>query len=124
MKLLLDTQVALWWLQGDPRLRQPARDLMASHPCLLSIASLWEVAIKHRLGKLPIAPDALRDHMLAAGATLLAIRDIHVIETGRLPPVHEDPFDRLIIAQAKLEGLVAISADAAWSGYGIALERP
>ncbi len=50
--------------------------------------------------------------------------DAHAIETGKLPGIHEDPFDRLMIAQAKLEGLVAVSADAAWSNYGIALERP
>lgn len=59
--------------------------------------------------------------MLAAGATLLPVTDGHAIETSRLPAIHEDPFDRLLIAQARLEGMVAVSADAAWSGYDIAL---
>lgn len=124
MKLLLDTQVAIWWLQGDARLRIPARELISRNPCFLSVASLWEVAIKHRLGKLPVPPDLLRDCMLSAGASLLLFTDAHAIETGKLPGIYEDPFDRLMIAQAKLEGLVAVSADAAWSNYGIALERP
>lgn len=121
MKLLLDTQIALWWLQGNPRLRPTTRELIAATPCFVSVASIWEVAIKHRLGKLPIDPALFRDQMLAAGATLLPVTDGHAIETSRLPAIHEDPFDRLLIAQARLEGMVAVSADAAWSGYDIAL---
>jgi len=124
VKLLLDTQIMLWWLLGDSRLRQQTRELMGTSACVVSVASIWEVAIKHRLGKLAVDPVSFRDESLAAGATLLAINDAHVIETGRLPGIHEDPFDRLIIAQARTEALVAVSSDARWSEYGIPLQRP
>lgn len=124
MKLLLDTQIMLWWLLGDSRLRQDTRTLIATTPCLVSVASIWEVAIKHRLGKLPIDPVTFRDHCQAAGASLLTINDTHAIETARLPAIHEDPFDRLIIAQARIENVVAVSSDERWSEYGIALRRP
>jgi PIN domain nuclease of toxin-antitoxin system len=124
VKLLLDTQIMLWWLLGDSRLRQETRDLMGTSACVVSVASIWEVAIKHRLGKLAVDPASFRDESLAAGATLLAINDAHVIETARLPGIHSDPFDRLIIAQARIEGLVAVSSDGRWSEYGIPLQRP
>jgi len=124
VKLLLDTQIMLWWLLGDSRLRQETRELMGTSACVVSVASIWEIAIKHRLGKLAVDPVSFRDETLAAGATLLAIDDAHVIETGRLPGIHEDPFDRLIIAQARTEALVAVSSDGRWSEYGIALQRP
>jgi len=124
VKLLLDTQIMLWWLLGDSRLRQETRDLMGTSACVVSVASIWEVAIKYRLGKLSVDPASFRDESLAAGATLLAINDTHVIETARLPGIHSDPFDRLIIAQARIEGLVAVSSDGRWSEYGIPLQRP
>jgi len=124
MKSLLDTQIMLWWLLGDQRLRDETREFLVSTPCMVSIASIWEVAIKNRLGKLAIDPIRFRDESLAAGAVLLGIHDEHVTETGRLPGIHEDPFDRLLIAQARIENLVVISSDARWSGYDIALRRP
>ena len=96
---------------------------MATNACVVSVASIWEVAIQHRLGKLAADPARFRDEILAAGATLLGVNDAHVIETGRLPGIHEDPFDRLIIAQARTETLVAVSSDGRWSEYGILLER-
>jgi PIN domain nuclease of toxin-antitoxin system len=124
MTLLLDTQIMLWWLLGDARLRKETRELIASTHALVSVASVWEVAIKHRSGKLPVDPVSFRDECLGAGATLLEIKDLHVIETGRLPGIHEDPFDRLIIAQARTEGMVAVSSDARWAQYDVALRRP
>ena len=124
MRLLLDTQIMLWWLLGDARLGQQTRELMTTTACMVSVASVWEVAIKHRLGKLSVDPVTFRDQSLDAGASLLMINDAHVIETGCLPGFHEDPFDRLIIAQARTEGLMAVSADAVWSEYSVALRRP
>jgi PIN domain nuclease of toxin-antitoxin system len=121
---MLDTQVMLWWLLGDQRLRRGTRELMATTACMISLASIWEVAIKHRLGRLPIDSVRFRDQSLAAGIALLLINDGHVIETGRLPDVHEDPFDRLIIAQARTEGLMVVTADKRWSDYSVALHRP
>ena len=68
MKLLLDTQVMLWWLLGETRLRPETRELIASRPCVVSVASIWEVSIKHRLGKLPIDPAIFRDGCAACHA--------------------------------------------------------
>jgi PIN domain nuclease of toxin-antitoxin system len=124
MRLLLDTQVMLWWLLGDQRLRRETRDLMATTACMISVASIWEVAIKHRIGKLSIDPVTFRDHSLAAGGSLLEIKDAHAIETAKLPGFHEDPFDRLIIAQARVEGAAVVSSDTRWSEYSVALHRP
>ncbi|WFN60559.1 type II toxin-antitoxin system VapC family toxin [Synechococcus sp. CCFWC 502] len=113
----------LWWLLDDPRLRPVTRVLMTATPCVVSVASIWEVAIKHHLGKLPVAPALFRDQSLAAGASILPVLEGHVIETAELPPVHGDPFDRLLIAQARLEGLMAVSSDAHWCGYDLTLHR-
>lgn len=124
MRLLLDTQVMLWWLLGDPRLHAPTRRRIASTPCAVSVASIWEVSIKHRLGKLPVDPTTFRDACVEAGATVMPISDTHVIASGRLPDVHADPFDRLLIAQALVERCTAVSSDSRWKGYGLDLIRP
>lgn len=124
MRLLLDTQVMLWWLLGDNRLRAETVELIGRTPCVVSIASLWEVSIKHRLGKLPVDPTTFRDACLDAGASLMSITDAHVIESDRRPDIHGDPFDRLLIAQALVENCTAVSSDERWAGYGIALRRP
>ena len=121
MRLLLDTQVAIWWLIGSRRLGGPAQKMLADSACVLSVASVWEVAIKHRLGKLSVAPAQFRDHMLAAGAELLMVSDTHAIETVALPRHHDDPFDRMLIAQARVEKLRAVSADMAWQHYALDL---
>ena len=123
MRLLLDTQVMLWWLLDDPRLKPATRGLITQNPCLVSVASVWEVAIKHRLGKLPVAPNCFRDNAIASGAALLPVLDSHAIETSELPGVHDDPFDRLLIAQARIEGLMAVSADHQWTHYDVSLHR-
>ena len=119
--LLLDTQVAIWWLVGSRRLGGPARKLLAESACVLSVASVWEVAIKHRLGKLSVGPALFRDRMIAAGAELLMVSDTHAIETAALPRHHDDPFDRMLIAQARVEKLRAVSADKAWRDYELDL---
>ncbi|MFL2513296.1 MAG: type II toxin-antitoxin system VapC family toxin [Synechococcus sp.] len=123
MRCLLDTQVMLWWLLDDPRLGAESRQLLASRPCLVSVASIWEVAIKHRIGKLEVSPVVFRDQSIAAGADLLPVLDSHVIETAQLPLLHQDPFDRLLIAQARVEGLMAVSSDRQWVGYDVSLHR-
>ena len=123
MRLLLDTQIMLWWLLDDGRLGPDIRARMASSDCIISVASIWEVAIKHRLGKLPVAPSQFRDHCLQSGATLLPVLDSHASETSALPAIHDDPFDRLLIAQARMEGLMAVSADRHWPRYDVTLHR-
>ncbi len=123
MRCLLDTRVMLWWLLDDPRLGEDPRELLALNPCVVSVASIWEVAIKHRIGKLEVSPLVFRDQTIAAGADLLPVLDSHVIETAQLPMLHQDPFDRLLIAQARVEGLMAVSSDRQWSGYDVSLHR-
>ncbi len=111
MRLLLDTQVMLWWLLDAPWLQPDTRELMCSSPCVVSLASIWEVAIKHRLGKLEVPPAVFRDQSLAAGAALLPVLDERAVESAQLPLLHHKPFDRLLIAQARVEGLMAVSSD-------------
>ena len=118
MRLLLDTQVALWWLTASPRLSKPARELMVSSPCAVSVASVWEVDLKHRLGKLPVAPARFRDEMRSAGATVLSITDDHVLTCVKAAESHRDPFDRLLLSVAEAENLVLLTADTALIALG------
>ena len=119
MRLLLDTQIALWWLVANPRLSRAARKGLAEGACAVSVASIWEVAIKHALGKLPVAPRAFRDELAAAGVAILAITESHALATADLPPGHKDPFDRLLLATAQCEGMQLATADAALLRYAV-----
>jgi PIN domain nuclease of toxin-antitoxin system len=118
VRLLLDTQVALWWLTANPRLSKSSRELMVSSPCSVSVASVWEVDLKHRLGKLPIAPVRFRDEMRSAGATVLSITDEHVLTRVKGAESHRDPFDRLLLSVAEAENLVLLTADTALIALG------
>jgi PIN domain nuclease of toxin-antitoxin system len=118
VRLLLDTQVALWWLTASPRLSKSSRELMVSSLCAVSVASVWEVDIKHRLGKLPIAPARFRDEMRSAGATVLSITDEHVLTRVKAAESHRDPFDRLLLSVAEAEHLVLLTADTALIALG------
>lgn len=113
MRLLLDTQVALWWLTASRRLSRVSRALIGGSSCFVSVASVWEVAIKHRLGKLPVSPRRFRDEMRSAGAVILSVSDEHAIGTAELPNAHRDPFDRLLLSVAEAEHLVLLTADEA-----------
>ena len=118
MRLLLDTQVALWWLTASPRLSRPSRELIAGSPCAVSVASIWEVDLKHRLGKLPVLPRRFRDEMRSAGAVILSVSDEHVLTAVMLPEPHRDPFDRLLLSVAEAEHLVLLTADKALIALG------
>jgi len=113
VRLLLDTQVALWWLIGARRLDAASRRRIAASECVVSVASVWEVAIKHRLGRLPVSPAAFRDEMAKSGAVILSVEDEHAIRTADLQTNHGDPFDRLLLATAMEEGLRLMTADRA-----------
>ena len=91
---------------------------MATSPCAVSVASIWEVALKHRLGKLPVSPRRFRDEMRAAGATVLSVTDEHVLVTMDMPDAHRDPFDRLLLSIAEAEHLVLLTADKALIALG------
>ena len=101
----------LWWHLDDPRLWATTRALLASRLCLVSVVSIWEVAIKFRFGVLSVTPVAFLDQSLAGGAALMPVFDAYVIETARLSLVRHDPFDRLLIAQSRIEGSMALSSD-------------
>ena len=118
MRLLLDTQVALWWLTASARLSKSSRELMGSSPCVVSVASVWEVDLKHRLGKLPIAPARFRDEMRSAGATVLSVTDEHVLTRVKAAESHRDPFDRLLLSVAEAENLVLFTGDTALIALG------
>jgi PIN domain nuclease of toxin-antitoxin system len=111
VRLLLDTQIALWWLTANRRLSKASRELVATSHCELSVASIWEVAIKHGLGKLAISPGVFRDEMRAAGTIVLSLTDVHVLAAAEVTATHADPFDRLLLGVAVAEGLHLLTAD-------------
>ena len=124
MKLLLDTHIFLWFIMGSLTLSTPARDLIEdeANEKFLSVASLWEIAIKYSLGKLSLsAPfDKLIPHQLSLnGFELLNISMDHVTMVATLPFHHRDPFDRLLIAQAAVEKMPIVSIDAVFDAYSI-----
>jgi PIN domain nuclease of toxin-antitoxin system len=119
VQLLLDTHVFLWAVTDSRKLTAPARATIgAAAAVFVSAASIWEVAIKSRLGKLKGDPTALADAIEASGFLELPITSRHAAFTARLPLHHSDPFDRLIVAQALSEPLVLLTADPLLSRYG------
>jgi PIN domain nuclease of toxin-antitoxin system len=117
-RLLIDTHIALWWFSGNARLVESARDEIGLSECWLSAVSIWEVAIKLRLGKLLIAPDVMLGAARGGGFRLLPVAPDHAVATADLAPIHSDPFDRLLIAQAKWEGMTLLTADSVLAAYG------
>jgi PIN domain nuclease of toxin-antitoxin system len=126
VRVLLDTHALLWWLFDDPKLPKAARDVIKrpDNEVLVSSASAWEIATKHRLGKLPEAEEAARDLprlLWVARLEVLPITLEHALLAGALPGPHRDPFDRMLIAQAQLEKMPVVTADPAFKRYGIEL---
>ena len=124
MRLLLDTHVLIWWFSGDSRLSIPARQTIVddSNNVLVSAAAAWEIATKHRLGKLPSAETLVLDMSGAiAGQNFeeLPITVEHAARAGALPGPHRDPFDRMLIAQALTHNLVFISNESLFDRYGV-----
>ena len=91
---------------------------MARSPCVVSVASIWEVALKHRLGRLPVSPRRFRDEMRSAGAVILSVTDEHILTTVDLPEAHHDPFDRLLLSVVEADHLVLLTADKALMTLG------
>ena len=124
MRALLDTHTFLWWLDGDPLLSNPAFDCIAERASevLVSAATAWEIATKHRIGKLPEAADVARDVVgCIRGQDFLplSVSVAHGQRAGALPGHHRDPFDRMLIAQAILENCALISNDVVFDRYGV-----
>lgn len=121
MKFLLDTQLLLWAAGQPERLSAVARALLAnpSNVLLFSAASLWEVAIKHSLGRADfrVQPRLLRRGLLDNGYVELPITSQHAVSIDGLPALHKDPFDRLLLAQALTEGITLLTADEQLAQY-------
>ena len=124
MRLLLDTHAFFWWLSGSSRLSLPARQAIGDedNEVMVSAASAWEIATKHRIGKLPDAEALALDIPGAiAGQNFeeLPITVEHAVRAGALPGPHRDPFDRMLIAQALSGNLVLVSIESLFDSYGV-----
>jgi PIN domain nuclease of toxin-antitoxin system len=120
--LLADTHALLWWLADDPRLSARARETIAAGevPVHFSAASVWEAEIKAASGKL-IVPENLLDALEADGFLEIPVVARHAREAAHLPALHRDPFDRMLAAQARLEGLTVMTRDPKIAEYGAAV---
>jgi PIN domain nuclease of toxin-antitoxin system len=118
MRLLLDTHIFLWAVSGNKLLKPAARRFIESaDQVYVSAASIWEVAIKARLGKIAVDPDELVAAIDSSGFTELPVRAAHAAGVSRLDQHHNDPFDRLLVAQAVAEPLKLVTADAVLARY-------
>jgi PIN domain nuclease of toxin-antitoxin system len=124
VRLLLDTCAFLWWL-GEPEKLPPKVKAAigdSGNDIVLSAVSGWEMALKHRLGRLDLlaAPaDIIAAALAAQAVVVLPIGMAHAVRGGDLPLHHKDPFDRLLIAQAEIEGLALLTPDPAFAPYGV-----
>ena len=119
MRYLIDTHVLLWWLFDDARLCDVSRDIIKNshNQIIVSAASAWEIATKHRIGKMPEADVILADYpnlLTKLGFLQLPITSIHALRSGGLKIEHRDPFDRMLMAQSELENLPLITYDSAF----------
>jgi PIN domain nuclease of toxin-antitoxin system len=121
MRVLVDTQVALWWLSDDERLSPNARELISSdeNEAFFSIGSLWEISIKNGQGKLAANATLVGRWLAEFSVATLPIAISHLTVLEQLPPHHRDPFDRLILAQALSEGLTVLTSDEKMTIYGV-----
>jgi PIN domain nuclease of toxin-antitoxin system len=125
MRVLLDTHILLWYQAADKTLSPNARAVIESddNDSVVSIVSFWEIGIKHSIGKLPLRMP-LNDFFLTiqdAGFPLLGLQREHILSAAVLPHLHRDPFDRMLIAQAKQEGMHLLAADPHFKLYDVPL---
>lgn len=120
MRLLLDTHVILWWLADHPTLSDEIKEMIDTEvDVFVSAATVWEVAVKQAAGKL--GPADLPEKILECELRSLPITPTHALTAARLPPIHRDPFDRVLIAQARCEGLTLVTRDAEIQKYDVPL---
>jgi PIN domain nuclease of toxin-antitoxin system len=127
MKFLLDTSVVLWSVAERPKLNSRAIRILSlgGSNLYLSAASVWEIAIKYAIGRLPlhVEPELFVSEVhRKMGMRPLDIDHLHAVEAGRLPPHHGDPFDRMLIAQARTERMVLLTADRIFQSYEVEQE--
>jgi PIN domain nuclease of toxin-antitoxin system len=124
MRLLLDTHVVLWQLSGARSLGVRAQEFVgAATELAFSVVSFAEIGVKAAVGKLEV-PSDLYEHVLAAGVRVLGLSADHGLAVARLPLHHRDPFDRLLIAQARQDGLTLVTADTRIHAYDVAVLDP
>lgn len=125
MRLLLDTHDLLWFQAGDPALPQAAEQAIRSeaNEAYVSMVSFWEIGLKHGIGKLPLGMplDAFFQTITDAPFKVLPMKRPHILGASALPLHHRDPFDRMIIAQARHEGMHLITVDAQFKSYDVPL---
>lgn len=126
MRLLLDTHAFIWWLGEPEKLSPKALALLvdAGNDLLLSVASIWEMQIKIQLGKLKLTvslSELVESHRQTNGMQVLPVELEHVLALDALPAHHKDPFDRLLVAQANVEGACLVSRDPVFSSYPVKL---
>ncbi len=121
MRLLLDTHILLWASEDSPRLPALALSMIADskNELVFSVASIWEISIKHAKGleSFHAHPGTVWEGLLENGYAELAVLGKHAVAAGELPPIHEDPFDRVLIAQAMVEGITLLTVDATIARY-------
>lgn len=125
MDLLIDTHAVIWFITEDPKLPKKTRQLLAdvNNKCFVSIASFWEIAIKNSLGRLDLNSDLINIFRIIeeTGFELLPVTLNHILFNSKLNFYHQDPFDRMIIAQAFEEQLIIVTKDEKFAGYEVAL---
>jgi len=120
VKLLLDSQALLWWLEDNPRLGAEARRPIADRGNAVhySAATVWELSVKEAKGKLRLGPD-FDTRLVRESIIPLDITHRHARTAAALPMIHRDPFDRLLVAQCLVEGMTLVTSDSVLGGYGI-----
>jgi len=121
MDYLVDTQIIYWWMTDDDRLPSSIRKIIEKSPIWMSVVTPWEMLTKEQKGKLKI-PGNFEHGLRSTGFVRLDVYLNHVIEYRRLPRLHADPFDRMLIAQARVEGLTLITADKRFTAYDVAVK--
>ena len=128
MRLLLDTHVALWWVLGDERLIDRVRLAIEDddNDVFVSVASIWEISIKNARpkglpGDMLISGEEALAEFKRAGVDLLPIRPAHAARAGEMPPIHRDPFDRMLVAQAIMETLMLVTSDRTLLKYPVSI---
>lgn len=124
MKLLLDTQIFLWAITGDNRLTKPQSSYFmdSNNDLYLSVASIWEIIVKSSIGKLPIPTPVMKyvaKQMQENRIGSLPVRESHFAELEKLPQLHRDPFDRMLVAQAVAEQMPILTSDLEIRRYGV-----
>ncbi len=121
MKLLLDTNVLIWWLEDNPRLGGKVRHMLANpaNIVLASTVSLWEITVKWRVGKMHLPGSAFAARLDEQNVALIGVETIHIKALEELPLHHGDPFDHLLLAQAMGEGATIVTSDRMMTQYDV-----